>query len=75
MSSTGTDGRTRSSGSVVSVRFRDSLQRVAFWGAIVLPFSTIAYAATGVGPLHFETVAVLLALNVLAVVAGHGYGR
>lgn len=51
------------------------LEAIGFWTAVVLPFlylPLLANGFTGNDPLAF---AGLLALNVVALVAGHGYRR
>jgi len=49
-----------------------SLQRVAFWTAIVLPFLHLPLLATGL-PSQSTTIAfvVLVALNICALLVGH----
>lgn len=54
---------------------RRPLEAVGFWTAVVLPFLYLPLLAdgfTGNDPLAF---AGLLALNVVALIAGHGYRR
>lgn len=54
---------------------RRPLEALGFWTAVVLPFLYLPLLAdgfTGNDPLAF---AGLLTLNVLALVAGHGYRR
>lgn len=48
----------------------------AFWAAVVLPFVTLAFLASG---LHstgdFLVLGALLVANVVSLVLGHGYGQ
>ena len=49
---------------------------LAFWLAILLPVFHVALIATGLEtPADYATFGSLLALNVAALVVGHGYGQ
>lgn len=53
---------------------RQPLERVAFWSAIALPFLYLPLLATGLGTVQLQAAfLVLLALNVVTLLAGHSY--
>lgn len=48
----------------------------AFWSAVLLPFCSLALLIGGLGtPLEYVAFVALVVANVLALIAGHGYGR
>lgn len=66
----------RSSDAVGSVRERliESLRRLSFWSAIVLPVLYLPVLVTGLGtPDRLIVFFVLLTFNVLALLFGHSY--
>lgn len=53
-----------------------SIKRLAFWSAIVLPFLHLSLLASGLdSPSMGLAFVVLVALNVVALLIGHTYGR
>jgi hypothetical protein len=60
-------------------RIRESLsgpvRAVGFWSAILLPFGLVAMLNTGLEGGDLVGFVLLLVLNALALVVGHGYGR
>lgn len=55
---------------------RSSVEAVAFWSAVALPFLYVPLLATGIPSQAEQTAFVaLLVLNVLALVVGHGHKR
>lgn len=56
-------------------RVVDPIKRIAFWSAIVLPFLYLPLLATGLDSrATVVAFAVLVALNVGALLVGHPYG-
>jgi hypothetical protein len=54
---------------------RDTLRRLAFWSAVVLPFLHVPLVASGLGsPGERHAFVALLALNAVALYAGHPHG-
>lgn len=52
-----------------------ALQELAFWSAVVLPFLHVPLLATGLSTAAERTAfGALLALNAVALYAGHAYG-
>lgn len=74
-------GETSERGAVRSLyaRYRDSphttpIQAIAFWLAVVLPFVLLSLLTTGlVGQTGTLAFVGLLALNIVALFAGHSY--
>lgn len=53
-----------------------SVKRLSFWSAIVLPFLHLSLLASGLdSPSMALAFVVLVALNVVALLIGHTYGR
>ncbi|WP_228546435.1 hypothetical protein [Halegenticoccus tardaugens] len=52
-----------------------SVQFVAFWLAVILPLALLALVAVGLPRGWLSVFLGLLALNAVALAAGHGYGR
>lgn len=53
-----------------------SVTAVAFWSAVLLPFCSLALLFGGLGTtLEYVGFIALVVANVLALVAGHGYGK
>lgn len=53
-----------------------TLQAMAFWSAIILPFLHVPLLSTGLtSPSEAHAFVVLLALNTVALYAGHPHGR
>lgn len=54
----------------------ETLRALAFWSAVVLPFLHVPLVTTGLAsPSERHAFLVLLALNAVALYAGHPYGR
>ncbi|WP_435359827.1 hypothetical protein [Haloarchaeobius sp. DFWS5] len=52
------------------------LRTASFWLAVTLPFAHLSLLASGIEtPAETQAFLVLLSLNLLALVAGHGYQR
>lgn len=59
-----------------ATRVRDPVQRLAFWGAVLIPFSYLPLLSVGVdGTRGALLLAALLIANVAALVVGHGHNR
>lgn len=55
---------------------RDPVRRLAFWGAILIPFSYLPLLSLGVeGTRGALLLAGLFVANVAALVVGHGHNR
>lgn len=54
---------------------RGPVRAVGFWSAILLPFGLVAMLNTGLEGGDLVGFVLLLGLNALALVVGHGYGR
>lgn len=53
-----------------------SVRAGAFWAAVLLPFCSLALLVGGLGTtLEYIGFIALVAVNVVALVLGHGYGR
>ncbi|CCQ36205.1 uncharacterized protein Nmlp_2033 [Natronomonas moolapensis 8.8.11] len=54
----------------------EPLRAGAFWSAVLLPFCSLALLASGLGTTaEYLLFGSLVAANVAALIAGHGYGR
>jgi len=55
---------------------RDPVQRLAFWSAVLIPFSYLPVLALGIdGTRGALLLAALFVANVAALVVGHGHNR
>jgi membrane protein required for beta-lactamase induction len=55
--------------------FGTPVRRVAFWAAIALPMAYLPLLVGGLQGIEITLFLALLALNVVAVTIGHGYGN
>jgi hypothetical protein len=55
--------------------FGTPIKRVAFWAAIALPLAYLPLLVGGLEDVEITLFVGLLALNVVAVTLGHGYGN
>lgn len=75
MASPLSDSRVLPSSRHVSESLRKPVRLLGFWSAVALPFLHIPLLLTGLeGSAETSAFLVLFALNVVALVVGHGHG-